>query len=754
MSSNMKSSKEQRKKSSKEQKKALAGKDAMISGSDKEEEWDDGRKRRKSGGKEMKKKVGTEAEKEDGNGGQKKRRKGARKDSEDGNAEGLSGKVIPRIKKKMKEGEALEALNAKNTANTGDTDTSWEGSEDERKGVSLEMTYVRRKSPGRNIGRGKVKEVDSEGDESERGSERLLMEGTREGIIYDKEVEGVLKKHYKHNVDMWPGKIDLSPKEDEYCREEEREAKPELHPPFLYTGENCRPRRLAELLMGEECRQFQGGSTVWMNKDYHKIGRAKRYHEISDALMLLFKANANMELFYVKEDKNPAGASKARWEANKHVTYFCEACYNGSKKKDLIAVVRVELKEEMEGENIRCFFQILECFFHSCKCYKSRGEEKFDNSEVQLLKVEGSVFMDQVRKGAFENWIKELRKIKTSTGNGPVTRITLNSKEPHDARYQWRIQKASDVPPTIDKGKLAQILAWDLFRVLKERNMVDGFTRHIPVSYAVKRKGGKVKPGEWPLNTENAMPIHLYMRGCYLIWGGYSLDEKGYISEEIGLDQIPHTDFGKTGFLSADECPLLNGLAHPCTFNTPIEDYRELYTCDGANERKHWKVKMNELLVLHADTIHGGKSYVYDQKYHPSRHGAVESLRYPQKKGTDAVSLTVGPQTYMPPKFIVSMSDRGVELAVQRLMFKDLKPLVEDITNANRVIRSSKTMAMVMKLKEVFDEAEKYQCESEEEVSENGVGKGILESESESVSESDVSEDTMPAMRKRRGKQN
>jgi hypothetical protein len=94
-----------------------------------------------------------------------------------------------------------------------------EGSEDDRKGVSLEMRYVRRKSSGRNIGRGKVNEMDSEGDESERESERLLMEGTREGIIDDKEVEGVLKKHYKHNVDIWPGKIDLSPKEDEYCRE-------------------------------------------------------------------------------------------------------------------------------------------------------------------------------------------------------------------------------------------------------------------------------------------------------------------------------------------------------------------------------------------------------------------------------------------------------------------------------------------------------------------------------------------------------
>jgi hypothetical protein len=34
-------------------------------------------------------------------------------------------------------------------------DTSWEGSEDDRKGVSLETRYVRRISSGRNIGREK-----------------------------------------------------------------------------------------------------------------------------------------------------------------------------------------------------------------------------------------------------------------------------------------------------------------------------------------------------------------------------------------------------------------------------------------------------------------------------------------------------------------------------------------------------------------------------------------------------------------------
>jgi hypothetical protein len=676
---------------------------------DMEEEVRKGRKRKTLGSKKM-----------------KKRKKIKRMmDSEEVEEDVGNRKGSKVWKKKTK---TVKALKKKKEDIVIDSDTSWSASDDEGNGAEPKLSLSKSNRTEKIIRtEGKAGKEDS----SENGS------GKSGGIIKDEEVEGVLKKHYKHNVGIWPGGVDLSPKEEEYCCEKQRQCNPELHPPFLFTGENCRPTRMAELLMGEDCRQFEGGKTVWMKKAYHMIGRVNRYQEISESLKKHFKVNGNIELFHIKGDKNPAGAAKVRWQAKKYVTYFCETCYIRSKMNELNAVVRAELKEERKGENVRCYFDILECFFHSCTLYNLDGEEILENSEAVILQVEGSVFMDEVRKCALDEWVKDLPKYKESEGDGPVTRITLNSKEPQDVRYQWRIQNPSDVPLSIDSGKLAQLLSWDLWRILKERNMVEGFTRHIPVSYAVKRKGGKVKAGFWTLKNGMMKPIHLYMRGCYLMWGGYSLDGKGHSAEQVVLDQEPHSEYANTGFSSAEECVLLNGLAHPCTFNSPIEDYCEFYTCRrrNTNDRKDWKVNMNEILVLHADTMHGGKAYKHKGCLHPSRHGAVESLRYPRKEGTDAVVLSVGPQTYMPSKFIVSMTDQGVDEAVQKLVFCDLKPLVENIFESERVTRG-KTLELAKKLKQVFfgDKEEEYYYGAEEDIK-NGVVKGIMDSASESGSD-------------------
>jgi hypothetical protein len=255
-----------------------------------------------------------------------------------------------------------------------DSDTSWSASDEEENGAVPKLRPSKRKIQETKIGI----------EEGKAGMDDSLDNGSRKSgvIIKDEEVEGVLQKHYKHNVGIWPGGVDLSPKEEEYCCEKRRPVHPELHPPFLFTGENCRPTRMAELLMGEECPQFEGGKTVWMKKAYHMIGRVNRYQEISEALKKHFKVHGNIELFYIKGDRNPAGAAKARWQAKKYDTYFCETCYMRSNMNDLIAVVHVELKEEMKGENVRCYFDVLECFFHSCTLCNMEGEAMVDNSEA------------------------------------------------------------------------------------------------------------------------------------------------------------------------------------------------------------------------------------------------------------------------------------------------------------------------------------------------------------------------------------
>jgi hypothetical protein len=88
--------------------------------------------------------------------------------------------------------------------------------------------------------------------------------------------------------------------------------------------------------------------------------------------------------------------------------------------------------------------------------------------------------MDEVRNLAFDKWTKELGKIKPYTGDGLVSNIKPKSNQMGGGWYQWRIQKPRDVPPSIDTRKLAQLLAWDFWRVLKERNMVEFMSEAMP----------------------------------------------------------------------------------------------------------------------------------------------------------------------------------------------------------------------------------------------------------------------------------
>jgi hypothetical protein len=81
---------------------------------------------------------------------------------------------------------------------------------------------------------------------------------------------------------------------EEYCSEEMQEMHPELHPPYLFTGENCRPTRLPELLLSETCKEYEGGKGAeWTTESKTERNEtvSKRYQEISKDLIKLFKDN-------------------------------------------------------------------------------------------------------------------------------------------------------------------------------------------------------------------------------------------------------------------------------------------------------------------------------------------------------------------------------------------------------------------------------------------------------------------------------
>jgi hypothetical protein len=93
-----------------------------------------------------------------------------------------------------------------------------------------------------------------------------------------------------------------------------------------------------------------------------------------------------------------------------------------------------------------------------------------------------------------------------------------------------------------------------------------------------------------------------------------------------------HRDYGDNGFASAEECLLMKGLSHPCTYKNPIDDYYQV-VCVPGRHLKEWKIEKNQIIVMHGETLHRGKSHEWDGKWHPSVRCAVVSRRYPRKDG-------------------------------------------------------------------------------------------------------------------------
>lgn len=261
--------------------------------------------------------------------------------------------------------------------------------------------------------------------------------------------------------------------------------------------------------------------------------------------------------------------------------------------------------------------------------------------------------------------------------------------------------------------------------------MVRGFTRYISVSELHKHQGSKVKAGKWPVEEhgKDSMPIHLYQKGCTIVWGGHVMNAKGVKGKELsGNDHQPtHSDYGSTGE-GAEQWEILEGLSHPCTYNTPIEDYREIEwydweegnVFDAEKNGTNVKICMDQILVMHADTQHRGKSHIWEEgKWHPSLHCAVESRRYPRIDGGDAIELVATPETVMRRKDISAMSDEAVGSTLRNLIFGEdrVKGLVDTILFDKRKDVDKKTVALANVLNEgVYGkEMSKYLCDEEDD---------------------------------------
>jgi hypothetical protein len=213
-------------------------------------------------------------------------------------------------------------------------------------------------------------------------------------------------------------------------------------------------------------------------------------------------------------------------------------------------------------------------------------------------------------------------------------------------------------------------------------NLTAEFTKYRPHPNVRRLVGPDQKDGlPICLPQDPNRPVHLYLAGIYLLYGGMQLAKVGNSLLAPGeipyLHQMAHSDFASPqfNFLAnkndnaedfplASQSPLLRGLSHPATINVALETERTMWI----NYDKHVVTfKKNEAVANSADTIHGGVSWnAHNHKddqgrflYKPSLHMVLGSVRFPQIPNN--VKINVSDSTYCPSEHTPWMSDEELK---------------------------------------------------------------------------------------------
>ena len=124
-------------------------------------------------------------------------------------------------------------------------------------------------------------------------------------------------------------------------------------------------------------------------------------------------------------------------------------------------------------------------------------------------------------------------------------------------------------------------MAWNIYRIVSAMDIVEEFSTYIPKSFSdVPQKEKVAKAGGWPCVT-SSKPLHLYVEGVVLLFGGMALQEnkKAVLKQppknDAVLYQAAHTDFSNPTYKSLKKCELLNGLVKTFAVNIAVEDGRK-----------------------------------------------------------------------------------------------------------------------------------------------------------------------------------
>ena len=164
------------------------------------------------------------------------------------------------------------------------------------------------------------------------------------------------------------------------------------------------------------------------------------------------------------------------------------------------------------------------------------------------------------------------------------------------------------------------------------------------------------------------MPVHMFVDGTVLLFGGMGLDEHGRLlgkeDDEKLVHQAAHINFHNSKWKSCDACELLHGLTKPFTANVAVEDERKIYIRNPKEETV--LVKVNDILVIAGNQIHGGMTYIYDEieevpKYYPSLHFVFQSKRFKKMKDVVGVPELIKVETYVHPVQMADISDEDLK---------------------------------------------------------------------------------------------
>lgn len=543
----------------------------------------------------------------------------------------------------------------------------------------------------------------------------------KEGIIGEEEIWDVLLSEKKlkktvTNEALW-GQLVVPPVlPTTKGNTEEKAEKPEDWPPYVWSGDKATPAEMARYLF-ENQKEFDGGFTDSIPQEWYDGEstvesvdryplRRGRFKAIFEKLKQMFQENANLDIYYHKSKPTQKGvegkakrnkkthASQARWQGNRVIMAYCGRCCSANEH---VPVVRFQVKEKIECDpanptvrtgRIRLFLTLLEVYYHPvvCKGVTEENEEGEDEGEgekrggvieegdgwsIHGAKEGNNVYMENLRQRTFGAWIEHLHKfnqpdatqnLEEFKGVPAASLIEFADAGSNDIRGQIAVKKPGDLPEQIDEVLYTRYVAWQIYNnvnMLGEEG-IRQFTRFIPHANPTTygRSGGRVVAGKFALETPRKYPIHLFVRGTYLLIGGFQKKANGMMAVKGDgtelVHQAAHTDFETKVYPTIESCTLLKNLQGPFTFNVAVESTRSIWVNQVDNVKT---VQKNQSLVLQGDTVHGGMTQYFDQQstdWFPSLHVVMDSGRFP--KWDDHVQLAISPMTYQAASHLTNMS--------------------------------------------------------------------------------------------------